>query len=383
MNYDPNTGQPIYNNQQPIQPQQQSSTNGFAIAGLIVSIFVSAIVGLILSIIGLNKSKTTNSGKGLAIAGIIISVLKILLAIGLFLLLGGLFVGIFDAAIHQEEYCAKATECGTPNSSGYADCKYKTEDGWDITISCPVSKTKKTTEPTTTTRSNNTTGAKVFKLSTEAGSPYYADVLYLENNKLYGHITDNFPRKVATDATVNGENVNLLVTNVKSVFTAEFGQGGFEDVIFVDLAGTTYRLNNIKDDERTTVSALSFDKIEGAKDIKEVYSLSAFDARDYVLVNSKNQMINPDKTYTYAYYDKKHNLGETLIGTDVIKLTYVKSEADKTETGYSHNYYEVSINGVKQANQIDYYINENVDGFNDIELIQFPIKKSGSTYLFE
>ena len=73
MNYDPNTGQPIYNgNQQPVQPQQQGGTNGFAIAGLIVSIFVSALVGLILSIIGLSKAKTLNNGKGLAIAGIVI-----------------------------------------------------------------------------------------------------------------------------------------------------------------------------------------------------------------------------------------------------------------------------------------------------------------------
>ena len=47
MNYDPNTGQPIYNGQQPVQPQQSNSTNGFAIAGLIVSIFFSAIIGLI------------------------------------------------------------------------------------------------------------------------------------------------------------------------------------------------------------------------------------------------------------------------------------------------------------------------------------------------
>ena len=35
MNYDPNTGQPIYNgNQQPVQPQQQGGTNGFAIAAI-------------------------------------------------------------------------------------------------------------------------------------------------------------------------------------------------------------------------------------------------------------------------------------------------------------------------------------------------------------
>lgn len=58
-----------------------SSSNGFAIAGFVVSLVSSLlccgsfnVVGLVLSIIGLVKSKEINGcGKGLAIAGIIIA----------------------------------------------------------------------------------------------------------------------------------------------------------------------------------------------------------------------------------------------------------------------------------------------------------------------
>ena len=63
------------------QPQQvvvtSAPSNGFAIAGLVCSFFsFLAVVGLILSIVGLRKSKTpefNGKGKGLAIAGIVIS----------------------------------------------------------------------------------------------------------------------------------------------------------------------------------------------------------------------------------------------------------------------------------------------------------------------
>lgn len=72
-----------------------SKTNGFAIAGFVLSIIsiflccgglVTGIPGLVLSILGLRDiSKNNEGGKGLAIAGIIIS--SIMLAFSLFYLL--------------------------------------------------------------------------------------------------------------------------------------------------------------------------------------------------------------------------------------------------------------------------------------------------------
>ncbi len=57
----------------------ESWTNGFAIAGFICS-FLFALVGLILSIVGLRQAEEHNGkGKGLAIAGIIIAAVNMAL----------------------------------------------------------------------------------------------------------------------------------------------------------------------------------------------------------------------------------------------------------------------------------------------------------------
>lgn len=66
-----------YYNPQNAQYREQpseSGSNGFAIAGFVCAFFFS-LLGLIFSIIGLNKSKNLGgSGRGLAIAGIVISI---------------------------------------------------------------------------------------------------------------------------------------------------------------------------------------------------------------------------------------------------------------------------------------------------------------------
>ena len=63
------------------ETQSTNRTNGLAIAGFIVSFF-AGVVGLILSIVGLVQIRKTNEGgKGLAIAGITISAVKILFSI--------------------------------------------------------------------------------------------------------------------------------------------------------------------------------------------------------------------------------------------------------------------------------------------------------------
>ncbi len=56
---------------QPVQPVQR--TNGFAIAGFVLSLLFP-LLGLIFSCIGRSKSYETNSGGGLATAGIVISI---------------------------------------------------------------------------------------------------------------------------------------------------------------------------------------------------------------------------------------------------------------------------------------------------------------------
>ena len=98
MNFDPQTGQPLNNNQnnqpnngyynnyqnnyqqQGYYPQQPKPTNTIAIVGFVLSLLQFGIISLILSIVGLSRSKEINGeGKGFAIAGIIISVLHIII----------------------------------------------------------------------------------------------------------------------------------------------------------------------------------------------------------------------------------------------------------------------------------------------------------------
>lgn len=65
----------------PPQPQDTGESNSMAIAGFVCSFFIP-LLGLIFSIIGLNKSKNLNGrGRGMAIAGIVISVASWVLGI--------------------------------------------------------------------------------------------------------------------------------------------------------------------------------------------------------------------------------------------------------------------------------------------------------------
>jgi len=64
--------------------------NGLAVAGFILSVCCCWPVGLVLSIIGITqiKSKSNQSGQGLAIAGIVISAVGIFISLFLMLLPG-------------------------------------------------------------------------------------------------------------------------------------------------------------------------------------------------------------------------------------------------------------------------------------------------------
>ena len=63
-----------------VNPSSTSENNGYAIAGFVCSLAGLSIVGMILSIIGLNKCKKENANnKGLAIAGIVIAAVKLVL----------------------------------------------------------------------------------------------------------------------------------------------------------------------------------------------------------------------------------------------------------------------------------------------------------------
>lgn len=81
--------------------KQEQKTNGMAVAGLVLAFFIP-LVGLILSIIGLRNSKDGRGGKGLAIAGIVIS---IVVGIAQITLVAGLFSAV-DEAVNESSSSA-------------------------------------------------------------------------------------------------------------------------------------------------------------------------------------------------------------------------------------------------------------------------------------
>ena len=71
-------------------------SNDFAVLGLIFSLFVG-LPGLIFSIIGLNRiKKTGEGGKGFAIAGIIISIFNSIVSVALGIILGLFLIGVSE-----------------------------------------------------------------------------------------------------------------------------------------------------------------------------------------------------------------------------------------------------------------------------------------------
>ena len=383
MNFDPNTGEPINNVQQPATAPKKS--NGVAIAGFVLALVGGVlldIVGLILSIVGLNKSKECNSGKGLAIAGIIIAIVKLILLVIILIACWGLILGSLGIVSKYQEYCTKPEIICSPAVNGFADCKYK-DGAVTYTISCPADLVNsRTTEPTTknvTTPVSTKGDAIEYKLDgADEGAQYYADIVYLKDNNLYGRISSKYASRVESDSTVNGVKTTLLVQNVKKVWTPEFGQGGYQDVIFTDLRGDTYRLNNIPSDitERKNEKALGITKLDGVKDAKDVYSLHSDGAIDYVIINSKNQIVYSDleEYSTYIYFDKKNNRGESVVGTDVYKLEIAKTE--KGSDGEITIYFNVYENGKKKDDQVK------AEAMEDTQLIPVRYCEFGSELFF-
>lgn len=90
--------------------------NDFAILGLVCSIFMG-LPGLIFSIIGLSQiKKTGQDGKGMCIAGIIISILQMVLGSILFILI--LLMPLFNASLNGYNNMTDYEKC----TSIYTEC---------------------------------------------------------------------------------------------------------------------------------------------------------------------------------------------------------------------------------------------------------------------
>lgn len=106
--------------------QAQNKTNIWCILGLVFA-FLFPILGLIFSIVGLSQvKKTGEKGKGLAITGIVLSILPLLL-IGIIVAIGIYFSAAVFPSISDNLYLQ--TACVNVDEAG----NYKSDDG---TIVC-------------------------------------------------------------------------------------------------------------------------------------------------------------------------------------------------------------------------------------------------------
>ena len=154
MNFDPNTGQPINNNyQQPVVKKE----NSMAVVALVLAALGFNFVSLILGILALKKSKETNSGKGLSIAAIIISILQILVIIFI-VAVGTMFTNLVWPSVKKEivnqATCTMAYDCELNTKSEYI-CKYKDENNEEKEIKCLWTDVNENQYRTTTTQENN------------------------------------------------------------------------------------------------------------------------------------------------------------------------------------------------------------------------------------
>lgn len=120
-----------YNNQQP------KEGNTLAIVGFILSFFIP-IVPLILCIMGYQKSKETGTGRGLSIAGIIISCLPavaILIIVIISLLFSTIMWPGMKKDIVRSAYCSQAYNCVDDGNGAYT-CLYMDADGNENTVTC-------------------------------------------------------------------------------------------------------------------------------------------------------------------------------------------------------------------------------------------------------
>ena len=117
---------------------EKKRTNSICIVGFVLS-FVSSLAGLVLSIIGLIQAKRVEEGgSGLAIAGIVISALKMVFLV-IFILLFPIIIYFINGVVEEIDYyinddldnkCSYAYDCKYYDDD-YSVCKYDNE--YDIT----------------------------------------------------------------------------------------------------------------------------------------------------------------------------------------------------------------------------------------------------------
>ena len=229
------------------------------------------------------------------------------------------------------------------------------------------------TETTTTQASSE---IKEFKYSEDDDSSHYAEKIYLQAGNLYVVPSEDSKVTVPDDAKeINGQKTVMIKENVKDVLILEFGQAGFEDVIILTTDGKTYLLGNYEsyDDDEPEIKPLEVKELTNVTNVSKGYSLSANDSVEYVLLNDKNQIVYAHYFDGYVYYDKKNNIGTTVLSDGTVVELKIKDTQKNTTNNSTRVMFEATING-KAINGIpELEVYEEASTYEETELLEIPI----------
>lgn len=212
-----NNDQNLYGTNTNVQNQQPKSlTNGMAIAGFILSFFCGFPLGLIFSIIGLTQAKKCNSGKGLAIAGLIISIVEVIVIVAISCMVtifSTLVFGNVKNTIQKSNYCSMSYDCGEPNSAGIRVCKYRDENNKEQEIKCFVDYNSSYKTTTKAVSTNHLVGT--FDCKGATSSEYSMSLEFKDDNLFrygaYNDLDNNhysgtyvYEHETSKDGIVNG-----------------------------------------------------------------------------------------------------------------------------------------------------------------------------------
>ena len=110
-------------------------SNVFAILGLVFSCLLSAVLGIIFSIIGLNEAKKNHGYlKGVAIGGLVVGIIRI---IGYILVIFAVY--LFVISTNDDNICKQSYDCRTGLFGNY-ECKYISDSTRDVESNSVCSK---------------------------------------------------------------------------------------------------------------------------------------------------------------------------------------------------------------------------------------------------
>lgn len=365
--------------------KNNNENNTMSIVGFILS-FMMPVVGLILSILGLNKSKELNNkGKVLSIAGIIISVLLFIFQFLVLLLLisVGTVSSTLDTAKNKANklMCEKAYDCELDSTGNYS-CKYLNNDGIIEKITCENKNSDNDLIEEGYNKIDLTKNEQTYKILDKNIKNLETDIKQLNNYLTNDRGIITFNNNIFTFSNAQ---INFTLENVKTIKYSYIDCIGSLFVFVITNDNNVY-YNHIAD-EMTTNQIKEFKKLTGKysdvetlylhpltcgaryfnllKDINENYYLatdeSKFNEETFYIENDESDNLlqiltdrkiyfnqrESNKTFKFGLYENANETMKYIITTDNYlydksmnkysesKIKYILS---KKENDYSYIY---------------------------------------------